>query len=41
VSAVSGDRHSLPTTMAAVALRVANWQVHHLGCRHTRRHRGW
>lgn len=31
VSAVSGDRHSLPTTMAAVALRDANWQVHHLG----------
>ncbi len=31
VAAVSGDRHSLPTTMAAVALREANWQVHHLG----------
>lgn len=31
VSAVSGDRHSLPTTMAAVVLRDANWQVHHLG----------
>ncbi len=31
VAAVSGDRHSLPTTMAAVALRDANWKVHHLG----------
>jgi methylmalonyl-CoA mutase cobalamin-binding subunit len=31
VAAVSGDRHSLPTTMAAVVLREANWQVHHLG----------
>lgn len=31
VAAVSGDRHSLPTTMAAVALREANWRVHHLG----------
>ena len=31
VAAVSGDRHSLPTTMAAVVLRDANWQVHHLG----------
>jgi excisionase family DNA binding protein len=31
VAAVSGDRHSLPTTMAAVALRDANWHVHHLG----------
>lgn len=31
VAAVSGDRHSLPTTMAAVALREANWHVHHLG----------
>jgi excisionase family DNA binding protein len=31
VAAVSGDHHSLPTTMATVALRDANWQVHHLG----------
>jgi excisionase family DNA binding protein len=31
VAAVSGDRHSLPTLMAAVALRDANWHVHHLG----------
>jgi excisionase family DNA binding protein len=31
VAAVAGDQHSLPTTMAAVALREANWQVHHLG----------
>ncbi len=31
VAAVSGDRHSLPTTMAAVALREDNWHVHHLG----------
>lgn len=31
VAAVSGDRHSLPTTMAAVALRNVNWYVHHLG----------
>lgn len=31
VGAVSGDHHSLPTTMAAVALREANWHVHHLG----------
>ncbi len=31
VAAVSGDHHSLPTTMAAVALREANWHVHHLG----------
>ena len=31
VAAVSGDRHSLPTTMAAVALRSDNWHVHHLG----------
>jgi MerR family transcriptional regulator, light-induced transcriptional regulator len=31
VAAVSGDHHSLPTLMAAVALRDANWQVHHLG----------
>lgn len=31
VAALSGDRHSLPTTMAAIALREANWHVHHLG----------
>lgn len=31
VAAVSGDLHSLPTTMATVALRDANWHVHHLG----------
>ncbi len=31
VAAVSGDLHSLPTTMAAVALREANWHIHHLG----------
>jgi methanogenic corrinoid protein MtbC1 len=31
VVAVAGDRHSLPTTMAAVALRSDNWHVHHLG----------
>jgi excisionase family DNA binding protein len=31
VAAVAGDQHTLPTTMAAVALREANWQVHHLG----------
>ena len=31
VAAVSGDHHSLPTMMATVALRDANWQVHHLG----------
>jgi excisionase family DNA binding protein len=31
VVALSGDRHSLPTTMAAVALREDNWHVHHLG----------
>lgn len=31
VAAVRGDRHSLPTTMAAVALRDDNWHVHHLG----------
>ena len=26
-----GDEHVLPSTMAAVALRSANWRVHHLG----------
>lgn len=31
VASLSGDRHSLPTTMAAVALRENNWHVHHLG----------
>ncbi len=31
VAAVTGDLHSLPTTMAAVTLRDANWSVHHLG----------
>lgn len=31
VAAVSGDHHALPTMMATVALRHANWQVHHLG----------
>jgi excisionase family DNA binding protein len=31
VAALSGDHHSLPTTMATAALRDANWQVHHLG----------
>ncbi|MFT5979124.1 MAG: methanogenic corrinoid protein MtbC1, partial [Ilumatobacter sp.] len=31
VTAISGDLHSLPTTMAAVALREAHWHVHHLG----------
>lgn len=31
VAAVAGDRHSLATTMAAVALRENNWHVHHLG----------
>jgi len=31
VAAVAGDHHSLPTTMATVALREANWHVHHLG----------
>lgn len=32
VAAVSGDQHSLPTTMAAVALREDGWHVEHLGC---------
>lgn len=31
VVAIAGDRHSLPTTMAAVALRSDQWHVHHLG----------
>jgi len=32
VAAVSGDHHSLPTTMAAMALREDGWHVEHLGC---------
>jgi MerR family transcriptional regulator, light-induced transcriptional regulator len=31
VAAVTGDRHSLPTTMATAVLRADNWHVHHLG----------
>ena len=31
VAAVTGDLHSLPTSMAAVALRGDNWHVEHLG----------
>ena len=31
VAAVSGDRHTLATTIAAVTLRENNWFVHHLG----------
>jgi len=31
VAAVSGDHHSLPTSMAAVTLRADNWHVEHLG----------
>jgi excisionase family DNA binding protein len=31
VAAVSGDFHSLPTSMAAVSLRDDNWSVEHLG----------
>jgi methanogenic corrinoid protein MtbC1 len=31
VAAVSGDLHSLPTSMAAVVLRDDNWVVEHLG----------
>lgn len=31
VVALEGDRHSLPTAMAAVALREDQWRVHHLG----------
>ena len=31
VAALSGDRHNLPTLMAATALREDNWHVHHLG----------
>ena len=29
--AAPGDEHVLPSTMAAIALRSANWRVHHLG----------
>lgn len=31
VAALSGDRHVLPTTLAAISLREDNWVVHHLG----------
>lgn len=31
VAALSGDRHALPTLMAATALREDHWQVEHLG----------
>lgn len=31
VAALAGDRHALPTSMAAAALREDNWRVHHLG----------
>jgi len=31
VAALSGDRHGLPTSMAAAALREDNWKVDHLG----------
>ncbi|MFN0090065.1 MAG: B12-binding domain-containing protein [Acidimicrobiales bacterium] len=31
VAAPSGDRHALPTLMAAAALREDNWRVRHLG----------
>lgn len=31
VASLSGDRHGLATTLAAVALRDDNWTVHHLG----------
>ncbi|CAN5639292.1 hypothetical protein BH24ACT5_BH24ACT5_18820 [soil metagenome] len=31
VAALSGDHHSLPTAMAAAALRDDNWHVEHLG----------
>ena len=31
VGAISGDHHSLPTTMAAAVLRADQWHVHHLG----------
>lgn len=31
VAALSGDRHALPTTLAAISLREDNWLVQHLG----------
>jgi excisionase family DNA binding protein len=31
VATLSGDRHVLPTTLAATSLREDNWLVHHLG----------
>ncbi len=31
VVSVAGERHSLPSTMAVVALRADHWRVHHLG----------
>jgi len=31
VASITGDHHSLPSTMATVAMRDANWHVHHLG----------
>lgn len=31
VAAPTGDRHALPTLMAALALREDSWRVHHLG----------
>ena len=31
VASLSGDRHVLPTTLAAISLREDNWLVHHLG----------
>jgi len=31
VAALADDRHALPTSMAAAALREDNWHVHHLG----------
>lgn len=31
VAALAGDRHALPTTLAAIALRDDNWIVQHLG----------
>jgi len=31
VASVTGDHHSLPTSMAAVTLRADNWNVEHLG----------
>lgn len=31
VAALSGDRHVLPTTLAAISLREDHWLVHHLG----------